>query len=102
MRAEFIEDIEIVQRDRVSGILGKERRVSFIFAWGMPFLLRMVVYYTCLFRHLRTGQNKDGCSGVLQKSLMSWSQKSWCQGVWSQWSWTMYNCAQSLLRYYLL
>ena len=53
MRAEFIEGTyrESADIDRVSGRLGKERRVSLILAWSLGFLLRIVGQHTCLLRH---------------------------------------------------
>lgn len=35
----------------MSGRLRKERRVSFIFAWDLGFVLRIVVQCVCLLRH---------------------------------------------------
>ena len=55
--------------DKVSRRLGKERRVSLMFAWGLGFLLRIVVYCMCPLRHQGTGENKDGGPGVIP-----WSQ----------------------------
>lgn len=48
VRAEFIEDVESADTYRASGRLGKERRVI---TWGLVFLLRVVVWCTCLLWH---------------------------------------------------
>lgn len=43
MRAEFIEDRKRADTDRACGRVRKERRVSFVFAWSLEFLLGMMV-----------------------------------------------------------
>lgn len=51
MRAEFIEDKERADTEEHLGDSERKRRESLIFAWGLGFLLRIVVWCVCLPRH---------------------------------------------------
>ena len=57
--SEFTEDRGSSDAGGESGRFRKERRKSLVFAWGLYFLLRTVVWYMCPLRHPGKGQNKD-------------------------------------------
>lgn len=61
-------------------------RVQEVFAWGLGFLLTIVVRYTCLLRHPGTGQNKDRIQVSVISHLFPTARRSGCQSVQWQWS----------------
>ena len=58
VKVEFIEDI-YGEREIRTEYPGKEKSMSLVFAWGLGFLLSIMVRYMCPLRHLGTGQNQD-------------------------------------------
>lgn len=70
MRAEFIKDIESVDMDRPFRRLRKERRMSLIFARGLGFLLRMVVWCRVFSVLQEQSQLRSGARG-LDESVVS-------------------------------
>lgn len=56
MRADFIENVECVNIDRVSKRLAKEKRVSLVFAWRVRVFSKDCgsVHVMCLLRHPRS------------------------------------------------
>ena len=58
-----------------------DRKKNLIFAWGLGFLLRIVIWCMCLLRHPETIQNKNKRPGILCKSLILGANGSQPQDV---------------------